>query len=241
MKQTLLFSVLLSFALTTLTAQITLDVSPNPFVETFTDVDLNDYYAEPIAYVTVLNKSQESIDLMWRREIVDAPAEWDFRVCDANQCYSSTVESNAPPVDIPVELAPNGSSIMDLHVLPRQVAGECTVFIYLSTFDDPDTYIDTIEYYVTITEPNSVSQVEKASLRVYPNPATDFVQVDNAHLVDELVFYNVVGREVRSFDVYQGGKYNIADLPDGLYLVSFLSNQEGILRTVRLSKRSMHP
>ena len=108
------------------------------------------------------------------------------------------------------------------------------------SIDNPGEVLTTAVFEVSV--PTAVSEVEKAALRVFPNPATDYFMLDNqSNLVDELVVYNVLGKRVRSFPVVQGGKYNVADLPNGMYLVTLLNREEGILKTVRVSKRNYRP
>jgi len=72
---------------------------------------------------------------------------------------------------------------------------------------------------------------------VYPNPASDFIHLSNNALVRQLVIYNFSGRQVLTFKASEGRKYNISELPTGMYLVQFLDGQKRILHTQRLHKR----
>ena len=241
MKQTLLFFTFFLFTIQ-IWAQDVLVVNPNPYIIEFSDVDLTDYCSEPVAHAEVTNLTNETVLMVWEREIVDAPAEWEFRVCDGNQCYASFTWTTYDPgiIEEPDTLTPGEVSLLDLHVLPRQVAGTCQVKVHLMSIDNPGEVLTTAVFEVSV--PTAVSEVEKAALRVFPNPATDYFMLDNqSNLVDELVVYNVLGKRVRSFPVVQGGKYNVADLPNGMYLVTLLNREEGILKTVRVSKRNYRP
>lgn len=87
----------------------------------------------------------------------------------------------------------------------------------------------------------SAANIQPYELRVFPNPATDsFAVVDN-YLVDEIVLYNIIGRKVRSFKHESNQKYSLVDLPDGMYFVSLVSHEDGVLKTLRISKRVMRP
>ena len=48
-------------------------------------------------------------------------------------------------------------------------------------------------------------------------------------------------RKVKIFDTISNGKYDISDLPDGMYLVSMVDGSQKIVKTVRISKRSIRP
>ena len=71
----------------------------------------------------------------------------------------------------------------------------------------------------------------------YPNPAADYISLSNNESVQQLVIYNFSGRQVCSFKATEGRKYNISELPTGMYLVQFLDGQDQILHTQRLQKR----
>ena len=55
------------------------------------------------------------------------------------------------------------------------------------------------------------------------------------------MLYNVVGKEVRAFNASMGGRYYLGDLPNGLFLVSLINNKKGVIKTLRVSKRSVQP
>jgi hypothetical protein len=243
MKHTLLtFLLLIPFIAG---AQDVLTVDPNPYVESF-EVDLSDNWSEPVAYGHVTNNTSEEILMRWERVIVDAPAEWEYRTCDGNQCYSLSTSTNweigNPAFQIPDTLSANEiESTLDLHVLPRGVAGTGTIHINLYSVDNPTEVITTAIYEITISGVSSVSEQERQNLRVFPNPTTNFIELSNTDVVDEVLVYNLLGKQVRSFDVVNNEKYSLNGLPNGIYMVSLLNDEEGILKTVRVSKSTLRP
>lgn len=79
--------------------------------------------------------------------------------------------------------------------------------------------------------------VKITQLKVYPNPATHFIQIENTKGIAALVVYNLVGRKIKEFQVEKGKSYSITDLPKGMYLIQFIGLDSKILTTQRLSKR----
>ncbi len=83
--------------------------------------------------------------------------------------------------------------------------------------------------------------VEKVSLKsnakIYPNPAIDFIGLQDNKGVSQISVFNVVGKKLKSFVVSESDRYYIADLPKGMYLVQLLSDNGKILKTQRLNKR----
>lgn len=74
-------------------------------------------------------------------------------------------------------------------------------------------------------------------ISVYPNPTSDFFGVTDATGIVSLKIYNLLGKEMRSFQVEDGLKYNISDLPNGMYLIQLINNKKKIVNTQRLQKR----
>lgn len=85
------------------------------------------------------------------------------------------------------------------------------------------------------------ADIEAYELRVFPNPVTDSFQVVDNIIVDEIVIYNIIGRKVRTFTHESNKKYSLGDMPDGMYFISLISENNGVLKTLRISKRVMRP
>ena len=243
MKHTLLS---LSLVLSTFFgARAQLEVSPNPHIASY-ELDLSSPgFVEAVAYGDLSNTSNNTILMRWEINVIDAPAAWKFAVCDGNQCYADFVTTNWDPtnfIELPDTLtAGETGSTLDLHVRPNQTAGTAEIEIYLSSIDDPSTVIATAIYEITISDVSSVSQVAVQNLRIFPNPSTDYFALSSSQGIQRIELYNIVGRQVRSYEVVEGRKYYIANLPDGMYLAGLIGNNGEVLRTMRISKRGMRP
>lgn len=238
MKQVLLF-LLLFLGTVAAQAQVSVSVDPNPWQGTL-PADLSDDWAEVIAHATFTNDDAVQQSFRWLISVQNAPAEWQFRICDNNACYSTSTITNYDPNGFqePIVLGAGESSLLDLHILPKGVAGQGLIHVELSTIDDINTVIETAVYEVTIE--NSVATfdlVAAQKVRVFPNPTTEHIALSDTRGIDQIVIYNMIGRVVRTFEVAANRYYNVADLPEGLYMVSLVNRQEGVLRTIRLQKQ----
>jgi type IX secretion system substrate protein len=241
MKQLILLAIFLVFSFCA-QAQWDLEVEPNPH-ESTVQVDLTDFWSEPVAHAHVTNKTDHLINLRWKREIISAPPEWEFRICDTNPCYSTTttnvVASARPNVPVPLQL--NERSLLDLHVLPRGVAGCAEVNIHLSDAANPDSILETVVFNVCVEMLTAVSELDKSSMRIYPNPTSNFISLTKSSGVSQLWVSNILGKRVKTFHTTFTGKYNISGLPDGIYLVSMVDHAGNVMKTVRVSKRNPRP
>lgn len=82
-----------------------------------------------------------------------------------------------------------------------------------------------------------IASTPKQKITVYPNPATNFIGLSDTENVQEIRIYNIIGRQVATFQVEKDGKYNVADLVKGMYLVRIVDNKNKIVTTQRLNKR----
>ena len=235
--------VIVSLFTISLQAQAILTIEPGVVSETF-NVDLSNEFLDLEVHATVANTTSEELQLKWIRTVVDKPDAWRSQVCDNNTCYTPQVSTNYDPdngINEPVILPANSSFELIFHVLPNQVAGEGEFKVDFYLISDPDSLLAEVTFDVDVIGTTSISEPSKQKIKAYPNPAQNYIELTNNSIVDQLVVYNVVGRKVKTFQAANGKKYDIGELPDGLYLVSLMNNEEGIIKTIRMSKRSLRP
>lgn len=243
MKQILLVSILCILAMG-INAQAVLSVDPVSVSGVFQE-DLSDEFLSLELKAKVTNVSGQTIQLKWVREEVQKPESWQTQICDNNTCYTPIVSSNIDPMlqlNAPAELAAGESFDLKFYVLPMGVTGEGEFKVHLSLVSAPGTVLQTATFNYTVESVTSTRELSKASLRVFPNPTTDYIELSgNSGLVDRLIVYNLIGRQIRTFNAVNGGRYQMYDLPAGMYLVSLVNNKEGVLKTLRVSKRTIRP
>ena len=84
----------------------------------------------------------------------------------------------------------------------------------------------------------SAQSNSKPDLSVFPNPATEFISVqDKNDAVGFLSVFNLVGKKVKEFEFVNGEQYSVADLPKGMYLVQILDRSKRNLTTQKIEKR----
>ena len=87
----------------------------------------------------------------------------------------------------------------------------------------------------------NVTRKAAPELSIFPNPAQDFIGITQEDLVGRILVFNMVGRKMKIFEVEKGEKgekYDIADLPHGMYLIQLVGKNNKVLLTQRLNKRA---
>lgn len=243
MKQIILPFIIFLLAFQIGSAQLNLTLTPNP-IETSGIADPSDLFIEIIGYATLKNEGSETVSIKWERVIVDMPEEWDVQVCDLNQCYVSIVYSNIsddPPVNAPVTLAPGESTNLDVHIMPKGVPGDGEIRVDVSLANAPDDIVVSGSYTFDASLVSSSNAFNPTRLSVFPNPATDYLEVQGGQNGSRLALFNILGRQMRSFNIAPGSRYYVGDLPSGLYLASVMDKKGNIQKTFRISKRSIRP
>jgi len=84
-----------------------------------------------------------------------------------------------------------------------------------------------------------LSQTSKRVLdvKIFPNPATDYIGITNSQKVQQVRIYNLVGRQMKNFKTVQDEKYYVGDLPRGMYLVQLIDSNQRVIITKRVNKQ----
>lgn len=85
--------------------------------------------------------------------------------------------------------------------------------------------------------PQKIVKNKKLKISIFPNPASDFIQLENGAKVNQILVYNLVGRKMKTFKAVEDEKYDISALPHGMYLVQLVDKSKKIITTQRINKR----
>lgn len=79
---------------------------------------------------------------------------------------------------------------------------------------------------------------EQPTISIYPNPATNYISVDNDENVNSIIIFNLVGRKIMTFEnIQKNEQYDVTTLSNGMYLVQVTDSNNKIITTQRISKR----
>lgn len=184
---------------------------------------------EITASVLLKNNSNQIMELRWERVRSNLPSGWDAIICD-KQCYSTLVDSRT------FSLAP-GESISDFRVSFRPNGVEGIGNVDVKIYEVKKTTNNVTLNFSGSAQHNAVSTFSGNNIpSVYPNPAIDYIQIQDANDVKHIEVYNALGRKISDFSVSNNGKYDVSDFPRGMYMVRLLDKHKNIIRTQRISK-----
>ena len=241
MKKALILLILFS-CLHNLSAQ-EVSVTPNPAFVEEDGLDLENQFLEIHNSTWMKNEGTEETEYAWIRTIESAPEEWEFPIADNNQHFFPEIDT----VPYPVNLAAGDEGYLSVDLRPNGVAGCGTVRMDIALWSETGNHEVIYSTYYEFKVNNSGECLSSLNdnivdnLSIHPNPSTDLFRIngiENISKVNEIAIFNIMGQQVKSFEP-NAAEFSIGDLTNGLYLVSLISKEKGILRTIPLTKLSI--
>jgi hypothetical protein len=181
--------------------------------------------------VVLRNLSNRPIELQWELDKQHLPSEWTVQVCDKN-CRNLDSKHNSF-VLAPYEIVSN------FRVNFTNNGQEGAGYIDIRLFETQKrSATETMLSFFGAAQSSGAVTAKTANQRVFPNPATDYIMLqDDDNSVKIIEVYNVIGRKVLQYRVGTAAeKYDISELPLGMYMVRMLDGKGNIMRTQRISK-----
>lgn len=180
------------------------------------------------------NEYDQTKNLLWKINTIDAPDAWKFYLCDANLCYGPG-QADCNPAK-PNVIEPDSIIPMAFHILNFGNTGVGTYEVQYFDVDAPNQILITVP--ITINAINtSTKEVNIDEINIFPNPANDYFSMTENNLIAQISIYTIVGKQVKTFNAVSSGNYSIADLSEGMYLVRLIDNKGKVAKVLRISKR----
>lgn len=149
------------------------------------------------------------------------PERFEVYVIGAGQTYDNATLV-VPAVDVTVTSWTtqdiNLSAFANQHI---QIAIRCT--------SDADEYLLGVTNFFIDSDPVSVANVEKTSVNVYPNPASNYINVNASSNISNVEIYTISGQKVGDFTA--NGTQTVistSNLSNGMYLMR-INTENGVI------------
>jgi hypothetical protein len=96
-----------------------------------------------------------------------------------------------------------------------------------------NTYGETEDYCITISDISSVKETSMNTFNVYPNPASDLIQWTASEKINAVKIYNAQGQLIVNETAPARGSIDVSALESGIYIVHS-TNQSGLVFTKQI-------
>lgn len=172
-------------------------------------------------YATITNTTNAMQTIRWERTIVSITDDCFCQVCDINLCYTPIVSTRTFDLDA----GASGQIIMHFLNYEAIEGAEAVIRLKMSNVNVPADSV-TITYLFTSPLSSTGNPLPAASVKVYPNPTTDYFLLDNAEAVGSIRLIGLDGREVTRFVANPSERYSLAQQAPGIY-IAVLHDQQG--------------
>jgi hypothetical protein len=224
MKYKLIPTIFLMACTVLVSAQITVTCTPST-VRSNVPFDT----LEVIGHIVVKNTATTAKTFQWVRTVNNQTQGWTNAVCDRNLCYLPNVGSQSFTLD------PNQEGILDVHVAPNRIVGMASIDIKVT---ETGNNTNTVTARYLFNQVSGIREVDRAAIKIYPNPAKEYFIISDNDYVSIVNIYNIVGRLVKTVHVANGLRIDVSDMADGIYLVRMQTIGGVTVKTVKLNKQS---
>ena len=168
-----------------------------------------------------ISKAQGTLTLSWITQV--AAQSWDQ---EKYAVYVSTSPDMAALLASPVKVTEtlgqgtNAGTPVNHTLDLSSFIGQPQIYVAFRHFDCTDQdFISVDDVTVTATSLMAVSDVNKKSVSIYPNPTTEVLNLNVNSKVNSADIYDLSGKLVRNVTVSSDKKVNVKDLRNGTYVL----------------------
>lgn len=183
-------------------------------------------------HLEIHNTTQTTQTIKWERTVIDVTDGCLSQVCDLNLCWIASVGTKN------FDIAGDARGNIIMHFLnPDTLVGAYGIFRL--KFTNVNIPADTVSavYLFTSELSNTQNPLPAANVRLFPNPTTEYFQLDNAEAVQRVRVFSLASREVANYTALPGELYSLSGLPAGAYVVALEDEQGRVFQALEVVKR----
>lgn len=183
-------------------------------------------------HIVISNPTNATQSIKWERTVINITNGCQSQVCDLNLCYIPSVSTKT------FDIATGASGNIIMHFLnPDELPDpSALVHLKLSNLNNPADSV-VISYLFTPETSGTGDKLPAASVKLFPNPATDYFRLENAADVQNIRLFGLDGREAARFSPLPGSSYSLAGLTSGAYILVLEDKNGRAFQAIDLVKR----
>jgi hypothetical protein len=235
MKNIYLFSILLSITYSVANAQ-QLIVYPNDSAEVWANV--TDEFEPNDVHIGLINTSSSPITVTWGMINYTAPAQWEVKLCDNNNCYD-LILNGGPYTSLPV--AAGDTLDMKFQYTAHLVTGTGVTNVYAFVTGDSANSVVFLNYKANLTFVSGIDDYfSENKLSIYPNPVQNIFVVKGVDESNAFLYkvYDMKGSSMKTRVNRTGTATEVSaeNLPAGEYILKVFDKEGKVTGTARLNK-----
>ena len=184
------------------------------------------------AHTTIQNLMNTPQTFRWERIVVNMTPGCASRVCDINVCYIASVSSKL------FTLGANSGGPLIMHFdNPDSIAGASAIIRLKVTNANLTTDTASVVFLYTSDLSGTKDKLPVANVKLFPNPTSDYFQLENAEAVSRIRVFALDGRNVAEFAATPGQQYSLANLSTGTYLLALEDKAGQAFQALELVKK----
>lgn len=184
--------------------------------------------------INIVPVDSQEVQVKWGVVHNTLDTGWSVSLCDYPACYFYIPDSGTMDVISVAQLEGGLTPFFQLLVTTNDVVAETELSLYFYDVSEP-LLVDTITFSVVNTpapidtsEVSSIGSVDLTSaIKVFPNPANNFLTINGA-TVDDVSVFDLSGVRVKTynFNGQQNVELSVADLASGMYILETRSGDQ---------------
>lgn len=223
MKKLLHTALLLIGLSTFVSAQINYQILPNPVTGKGSPQD-----SDREVSAEIYNLTAQTLQLHWVRNVISLTPGCETAVCDAVVCYAKTVSSHN------FYLLPDTIRPFLVHFYSHGAPCAGIVHVKVTNQNDPEDSVNVVFLY---NQNTGFKDLPSASVKLYPNPATDYFALEQAENVATIRVFTLDGREIARFEASANNVYPFQNQAAGTYVLALEDKNGNAFQALELRKQ----
>lgn len=180
----------------------------------------------------ITNATGSTQTIKWERTTINITNGCLTQVCDLNLCYTPVVSSKN------FDIAANATGNIIMHFLNYDSLPNTSGVIHLK-MTNVNFPTDTVTVVFLFTEASSGTNqaLPAPTVKLFPNPATDYFRLDRADAVQRIRMFALDNREVARYTAAPGMTYPLTEVPAGTYILALEDENGRVFQALELIKK----